>query len=786
MIAEEWQAKLELSRNDEHAVLLLDVIHRYEPPVCRTALSNCIDQARTDRVFGDIDTLQRDEVHRLLDTMVLPTQMPSELAKPFPIYYRLLHSLAKFPYIRGLLHVVLAHHEDREPADFSQDRKYHDLRALQTVLGEAYRDVGESAVFLSISELSKLVDTRSSPGVSSSETDRASENTVEQARRRAFELLRSERTLGDRKRDPGTSAGQGIKTGGKHFDRSRAPSLLTGLGLDWNDPSLPNGQTAGREGTSPVNGRFFDRRSSKLNEPSDPVGTPIRIPFENPYSGRVSLQRQERVNLTKLQNDSVVRGTDYHRLTPRVRAQAIAALHQAGDQPFVFGVLIASLGLPINRLGRTIVNTGLPCGSRPHYDPNGGVIQYRILTGAVPAGDGYNRIMMLKLPEPLPRLIDRMIRKQQKTASARSEAIKPLQPAIYAARRCLQRCFHDHPGPPVTLRALGSGALEMLMPICSDEVEALLFTGNPGNYHAAAEAYRSSEIPKLNRIFSTVCETLAAEVADVDPYAKRAQEMLRSPKNSIKEEYSVGTRRNEPALSWKRLFHDIRRDARGAAREVGFAPPHSRERIEWLTSVYQFAAAYAYLGWSLATCARPTSWRTRIVIAEEEMFISDKSTKSLMERRVVPVPPIVKSQIAAAENLLEELLLTIEQSDGRKVRDSRGTRRSGLPPWMYIDCYEIHVTDLTMQHLRLWSQARGYPLHQWAVNVARSSGIVMLRKYLPTAVLDAQTGHARGSRDASSTWSGLTRPALFCALGEGVDHLLKEVGYQKLEVGGYV
>jgi hypothetical protein len=780
-----WREKIKLISELEQSDLLERIIQRFQPPLCRTAVNNCIDQASVDQIFGEIDRLQSEKLYSLVESLGLPTQMPPALAEPFPVYYRLAHSLRNRPKVRALLHTVLAHHESRPTQDYSKNREYHDLRSLEVVLVEAARAPDETAEELSMSELADLVEQNSDARLSDSDADKDGPTTEEQARSRALELLRDERTIGDRKRNPGVRGKLDGAKDGKAFDRKRAPSLLRKLGLDDEFGAAGEREEGGSSHGQGGSERLLHRRSTDGGEPADPPGPQVRIPFENPYSGRVSLQRQERVNLTKLQNDSVVSATDYHRLSPDVRAKAIAALHQAGDGPFAFGWLIATLGLPINRLAEMTAGADALPGDEPQYNPGTGVLSYRVKTGAVPVGNGENRVVALSLPAPLPRIINRLIRDKERKVPPGEESVKPLYAAQFAARRCLRRVLHDQPGPPVTLRALGSGALEMLMPLCCDEVEALLFTGNPGHYHAAAEAYRTSEVSKLNEIYADVCKKLAAEVVDIDPHAKRALKILRSPTEGVERDYSVGTGRHVSASQWRAFFTDLRRDWRKAKREVLFAPPRSRERVERLTSLYQFAAAYAYLGWSLGACARPTSRRSRICVSGDDMYVSDKSSKSFKERRVLPVAPTVRAQIAMAEDLLEEVLLTVEQSGGPQVRDRRGGNNSGLPPWVYVNRHGVHITDLTMRHLGAWSQERGYPLHQWASNVTRSSGIVMLRRFLPSVVLDAQTGHARGSRDASSTWSGLTRPALFDALQKGVEQLLRDVGFQKLKASAY-
>jgi hypothetical protein len=90
-----------------------------------------------------------------------------------------------------------------------------------------------------------------------------------------------------------------------------------------------------------------------------------------------------------------------------------------------------------------------------------------------------------------------------------------------------------------------------------------------------------------------------------------------------------------------------------------------------------------------------------------------------------------------------------------------------------------------MDLLRHWSADHGYTLHRWPINAARHSAVAMLRDQVPTVVLDALLGHARGSRDAFSTWSGLALGEVFAELRPAIKEMLALAGYQPLRVGDY-
>ena len=545
MITKEWQERFRLLSSDQYTIVLEQVVERYEPPQTLTALQNCVRQAKRDHAIANVENLSEQKTAQLGTLMGLAPSKEKPRADSYPIYYRLCerHVSDVSSKLRAHFHTVLRHCEQRSATRFSIDIQYGDILAIDFCLREVSRSLipsDETAVLEVLTQAvrqavpaytRRLEQQRDAMRISASSDTTQIEKVDRKVDRaeshfqRALEILKGGRALGERKRNPGDQRRSSRGSAGQGFDSARAPSLFPKLDdrlpkkLDIYEAEKP----LGHEGEAEQ--RFPYRKPFAGDEPRDPRGPKVKIRHLVPYSGRLAQQLQERTDLTSLQNDTVVSASDYHRLSPNTLARAFFWLYHAGNGAFVFGWLIATTGMPIDRMRSTKVSASLPKGEEPHYDPASGILRYRILDGAAPVAHGENRIVALHLPPPLPRLIAGII--AQLTSAQVSDPL-PFAEARKTASAQLNYRFQETPGPPVTLRALRAGASECLLPESRDEVEALLITGQLGNYHGAADAYRSSELDELNEVYRAASHNLAEHVQKKEPGVRFTYEMLRA------------------------------------------------------------------------------------------------------------------------------------------------------------------------------------------------------------------------------------------------------------------
>ncbi|MFM9818034.1 UNVERIFIED_CONTAM: hypothetical protein K0B97_08890 [Spiribacter pallidus] len=801
MITKDWQERFRLLSSDQYTIVLEQVVSRYEPPQTLTALQNCVQQAKRDRAIANVETLSEQKTTQLGTHMGLVASTERSKARSYPIYYRLCerHVSDVSSKLRAHFHTVLRHCEQRSATRFSIDVQYEDILAIDFCLREVSRSLSppdDTAVLDALTQAvrqavpaytRRLVQQRdalrisASPDTTQFEKAERKVDRAESLFHRALEILEDGRALGELKRDSGDQRRNSQGSAGQGFDSARAPSLFPKL-----DDRLPKvniheaEKPLGHEGEAEQ--RFPYRKPFTGDEHRDARGPKVKIRHLVPYSGRLAQQLQERTDRTSLQNDTVVSASDYHRLSPNTLARAFFWLYHAGDGAFVFGWLIATTGMPIDRMQSTKVSASLPKGWEPHYDPESGILRYRILDGAAPVTNGENRVVALHLPPPLPRLIAGII---AQLASAQVSDPLPFAEARKTASAQLHYRFQDMPGPPVTLRALRAGALEWLLPESRDEVEALLTTGQLGNYHGAADAYRSSELDEINEVYRATSHNLAGHVQKKEPGVRFTYEMLRAAPPAPGRNYAIGSRRSIDADQWRALFENIRSRAVTAGLAVDAAPSVSEEKLKCCIDLYQHAAAYAFLGWSLGTAARPTSSRSTILLTEDLAFVADKATKAHFERRELPMVSLVNRQIAHACALFRHVVDLAEKLGSVGIHLHHQPDRIQLPPWVHWSRFGLRAQDTRMDLLKQWSADHGYTLHRWPINAARHSAVAMLRDQVPTVVLDALLGHARGSRDAFSTWSGLALGEVFAELRPAIKEMLALAGYQPLKVGDY-
>jgi len=802
VIIKEWQERFRLIESDQYAEVLQQVIARYEPPQTLTALQNCVQQAKRDQAIANVESLLEQKTAQLGRSMGLAESSERPWAASYPIYYRLCerHVSDASSKLRAHFHTVLRHCEQHHPTKFSITVQYEDILAIDFCLREVSLSLTPPDDAASLSDLMKSVRQviplykhrlererdairrSASPDTAQIEKLDRKIDRAESLFQRALELFEDRRVLGERKRDHGDQGRSSSGSAGQGFDIARAPSLFPRI-----DDRLPKKLDIYDEEEPPAHEGeahhwFPYRKPFKGDEPEDPRGPKVKVRYPAPYSGRVAQQSQERTDLTRLQNDTVASASDYHRLSPNTLARAFFWLYHAGDGAFVFGWLLATTGMPIDRMQSTRVSSSVPEGEQPHYDPESEILRYRILDGAASVGNGQNRIVALHLPTPLPRVIVGMISERISSGSNDSPLFAPARKSASAQ---LAYRFQGTPGPPVTLRALRAGAIEWLLPESRDEVEALVITGQLGNYHGAADAYRSSELDEVNRVYRAACHWLAEHVQTQEPGIRFTYEMVRTAPALPGRNYAIGSGRSISAEKWRSLFENIRRQAATAGLGVDAAPHLSEEKLQHYVDLYQHLVLYAFLGWSLATAARPASSRSTILLREDLAFVADKSTKAHFERRELPMIGLVNRQLAHTWALFRQIIDLAQDLGSTRIHLAYQPDRIQLPPWVHWSRYGLRAQDIRMELVRQWSADHSYVLDRWPINAARHSAVAMLRDRVSTVALDALMGHARGSRDACSTWSGLSLGDVFAELRPAIKEMLTMAGYQPLRVGDY-
>ena len=803
MIWSEWRGHLAMITGAPYADILEHVIDRFEPPLALTALQNCVKQAKGDGAVVYLRGLSEQRTSSLATSMGLVESSGKPHAVEYPIYFRLCDRYSGDAYriFRAQFHTVLRHQAQCSLHDFSLDVQYQDVLAIDFCLSRVFKTLRPLSSTASVAELAAAIRQtvpeyqhelkRQRDGIREAKSQDSAEieklqrriDRIEVHLQRTLELLEGNRVLGKRKRDPGRPKSTSSKTTSCRSDVTRALSLFPATNnrlppqIDIHD----NGRLPEDELES--EGSFVHRKRLSGDESGDPAGPRLKLRHQAPFANRVVQQSLERTDLTRVQNDTLVSAADYHRLSPTTLARAMFWLYHAGNAEFVLGWLLATTGLPIERLRNTVLCSDLFTGESPHYDMERGILQYKILDGATPVESGKNRVVPLYLPAPLPRLITQIVH------DGTTDEVKEFLPFALARKAAsiqLKNRFADTPGPPVTLRALRASALERLLPEAQDEVEALLITGQLGNYHSAADAYRSSSVSEVNDLYRAVCCRLAEHVQAREPGLRFVHEIHRARPPSIGTNYLIGSRRAIGSEKWQALFAKIRGEAVSAKLDADIAPGASEEKLARLVDLYQHVAAYAFLGWSLATAARPTSPYSTVLLQDGLGFVVDKSTKAHLERREVPVVEVVNHQVAYAWILFEEVVELAEGLGSVRVHLQHRPDRVQLPPWIRLNRLGFWVDDMRMKYVRAWSTERSYVLHRWPINTARHSAVAMLRGQVSTVALDALLGHSRGRRDAVSTWSGLSLTEVFDELRPAIKAMLADVGYRSMQVGKHV
>lgn len=458
---------------------------------------------------------------------------------------------------------------------------------------------------------------------------------------------------------------------------------------------------------------------------------------------------------------------DVHRLTPGQIRQVLSL-----DLPpaeWALTRLLLVTGMPVRRL---VTLQRIPYDSAPTDDdtadpprwhPMSSTWRYRLRDGPSPAQDGSTAHQWVTLGLPT-EVNDALLSVDEET---------PLAGSVAQLNRRLKRHFRDAPGLTPTAERLAATSPLLMGSLARDNHAMLTLKGQYDLLHSAPAAYRQLDRGSLQQLFDagmTRCGVLTPS----------------SPPVLASSDY-VGSSRALAASAWQPWTTRLQ-DAIEQARE----PLETWLRpdplpIASVVDYVQLAAAYAYLGWLLATGARPASENAQGMITGTRAWISDKGSRRGTESRVIPVDASTLQQLTSHRTLVEKTILLMERHH-TPIDDLRRTDQQ-WPTWIYLTHHRqpqcriraIHHADFRQVLSRLLNTE---PLSEAllpADNATRHSLTTALYRAIPEAELDAHAGHARIGRDRTHPRANVSLYQSQ-ACQQHISAWLKATGYRVLNV----
>jgi integrase len=309
--------------------------------------------------------------------------------------------------------------------------------------------------------------------------------------------------------------------------------------------------------------------------------------------------------------------------------------------------------------------------------------------------------------------------------------------------------------------------------LAPDHHVVLTLKGQYGRLDAAPAAYRQVDSTSLQQLFDAGMRRCGVGMPSSPPASSSAS--------------AVGSSRALTASAWQPLTSRLQ-----AAIAQARAPLETWLRpdplpIASVVEYVQLVAAYAYLGWLLATGARPASANTHTIITGTHAWIRDKGSRRGTESRVIPLHPSIVQQLSSHQALVDQTILLMTRHH-TPIDDQRRSDQQG-PTWLSLSQHRrphcqlraIHHADLRGVLSRRTPAAPLPDTVLPANNATRHSTTTALYRVIPEAELDALVGHARIGRDRTHPRANAPLPQSK-ACQQHIGAWLQATGYRVLDV----
>lgn len=539
---------------------------------------------------------------------------------------------------------------------------------------------------------------------------------------------------------------------------------------------------AGTDSSEPViGGRRYQRKAApggkaKNEEPGDP-DTPQRMERTEPSAltpadDWLALRRTGGMPPTV----PVTALTDPARLPTTLLVQAFNVLSKADAEAWALAWLVVTTGMNPQRLKalEEATSTTIPDWA-PQWHRGEQLLSFRLRDGPAHAEEdtaGANRVVALPLPHGLQR------------ALAAGSSPQPLAEEGPHANKILRQAFQQAPGPTPRLSRLRASAWAWIRPRAWDPVAAALLSGQFGAGLSSQAAYRALNADEIATLFRSTNKDLANHLAN----APEAEAALKDRMAGISfpdttPSGTVGSSRTYPLGAFEltlSLLQEAFTQVGDQARAARGNPDLEAVALQQLVNIQ---ALYGYLGWLLATAARPIGPKTAFQPLGWAWFLADKASARYQEVRVLPPVAPVQTHLEQATEDRNRVLRHLDRR-GWSAKDQRKESQRALPALLSNNKGQVfRVQALHQPDFETWmGRLELDAFMPTPANAARHTMATQLRGRLPASLVDAYLGHHGHGADRLGPASSVAITA-WQPLTDQITEVLDRVGFVPLKVG---
>lgn len=399
--------------------------------------------------------------------------------------------------------------------------------------------------------------------------------------------------------------------------------------------------------------------------------------------------------------------------------------------------LLWSTGMPLKRILLTRVDSNLPTGMSPVWNPANAQLSY-VVEHYEPAGQPEPQVMRLQCPvawiEALPSEADERVFTGciQKYDAVRSQSPAARLPALKTWPKS-SGSFH---------------AFEL------DSVERALVKGQLKPYRTAPAVYRSIDLvavnAKVRRLWLSHTQSLAMQghVGWLDQIGQPAP---------MRDAVSIGSVRNADLSEWAELGAFLRARKTASIRSAG----NSRgKRLACLVELTNLQAINAYLAYAMVTVGRELKDTTEMHLTADALWLADKTNGQYQERKwfqFEPNDPSVNGYLKQITAIDESVSAIQAIAKNQGVQVLTVERQSTFPRYVCPAGSGFEVRRLTAQAFRRLAQDLGLPANALDVlNRIRHHFATMAPKEMHESIRSEILGHKFPGEDIFGLESAAT------------------------------
>ena len=430
---------------------------------------------------------------------------------------------------------------------------------------------------------------------------------------------------------------------------------------------------------------------------------------------------------------------DIHRLPLSHLCESINRLYQQNKiNQWAFAWILATTGVPVQRLAQLeVVQSGIDSFINENsifFNLSLGELQVHLIDGASGFVGASNRVLKIPLPASIAYTIESL------------NEPRPFVQTPGNVDHTLRRHFQKVPGLTPTCQRIRATAEAIIAGLAHDNTAALSLKGQYGYSSRGAAAYRVLSNHELHTLHTSAFELLRSQASQSNRYCPDAFPIHNAIATHALD--FIGSTKAVDPKKFKSVFQFLEHEIETLISKTHHEKGYKGVRIETLIDLQNAHARLTYLAFMLSTGARIISNRSIIKLCGHSLYIQDKDSARLSERRTIPALPSVIKQLNDQRLFTENLIKNPQFAHSKIIPSLDATHLT-----LWVDRLDNTIKVRKMRQSDFAEITTRFNLN---LRATRHTFINSMRTQLPETELNSAVGHSGGGFHRESTTSMAT------------------------------